>query len=362
MISHYQESLFADVPVLASYYCPHPGEKCQGTVMKTRISFLGHLSLVHEEFYTRIQRILLDPARFQNSADIKAFQQIVHVLQTFPTLKLDLKTVPNQYELTDEYEIYKAVENSTILAEKNLTCVQCGLRCKNTDFAILHQFLDHGMNFQHMPRVLKDVGIWLSCQECRFATFSKSLYLSHMGHDHDKFSEIQTRIRTSVLGPIDFQNMLRRTMTIHSTNGTNSPNSKRPRDSPTLQSLDELFYFNSNGLTNYQCNHCNFATTAFQAFTQHVSNQHKLPIIVKCQDCQKTQMLKRLDEIYFKSHRCFIKKANSIERNDAALATLSPAPLEAVFLTVSEEDQLAAKKPRTELRQDSIEDLIEILD
>ena len=76
------------------------------------------------------------------------------------------------------------------------------MNCDNQDYAVLHQFLEHAMTFFGHPRVLKDAGVYLSCQDCKFATFSKSQYLSHIGHGHGKFEEISTRLCSSSKGQL----------------------------------------------------------------------------------------------------------------------------------------------------------------
>ena len=54
-------------------------------------------------------------------------------------------------------------------------------------------------------RIMKDVGVYLSCQECKFITFSKSQYLSHIGYDHGKFVEISTSLTSSIKGKSRFK-------------------------------------------------------------------------------------------------------------------------------------------------------------
>ena len=54
-------------------------------------------------------------------------------------------------------------------------------------------------------RIMKDVGVYLSCQECKFITFSKSQYLSHIGYDHGKFTEISTSLTSSIKGKRPFK-------------------------------------------------------------------------------------------------------------------------------------------------------------
>ena len=174
--------------------------------MKNRISFLCHLSLSHAEFYPRIKRIMTDEMGL-TAEESKFFNHIITTLKTYPTLKIDLDHCPNQYDLTDELSIYKAAEKDSLEKNQNscrYECRKCGLKCVNPDYVILHQFLDHSVTFFGQPRIMKDVGVYLSCQDCKFITFSKSQYLSHIGHGHEKFGEISTRC---VLCAVFYQNI-----------------------------------------------------------------------------------------------------------------------------------------------------------
>jgi len=291
MISHFQDNLFSDVPFLPVYICPHNGPRCKEN-MKNRISFLCHLSKDHGEFFPRMQRIMGNNMGLKH-ADIEFFNHVIDTIKTYPTLKIDLGKCPSQYDLTDELEIYKAAELHSL--EKNNTsgpyqCQTCGIKCANQDYAILHQFLEHGITFYGQPRVMKDVGVYLSCQDCNFTTFSKSLYLSHIGHGHGKFGEISTRLCSSVKGaPINVVQLFK----------------KSTSQAQALQ-MDEVIFYKVNGVVTYECTKCpgRVKMVHFPTFVIHLQRSHKLPLIFKCKDCQRATVERNMNESYFKFHEC----------------------------------------------------------
>ena len=65
----------------------------------SRITFLGHLSLTHLEFYTRTKKITEDQTK-QSDTEMWMWKEIFQAISTHPSLKIDPANCPSIEELT----------------------------------------------------------------------------------------------------------------------------------------------------------------------------------------------------------------------------------------------------------------------
>ena len=65
----------------------------------SRITFLGHLSLTHLEFYTRTKKITEDQTK-QSDTEMWMLKEIFQAISTHPSLKIDPANCPSIEELT----------------------------------------------------------------------------------------------------------------------------------------------------------------------------------------------------------------------------------------------------------------------
>ena len=291
MISHYQDYLFSDVPYLKKYVCPYSGKdaRCQNHPdFKTRISFLSHLSMVREEFYPRIARILKESNRFKELEE--PLKKIAEALRNYPTLQFDLNNCLSQNSLTDEISVFEAYnEKFPDCSDEGYTCNWCDMKTSEQDHAILHQFLEHGLTFKNMPSLTRQIGVILSCQTCGFVTYSKRSYLAHIGHLHVKFKEILPTLSTNIKGPLKMGDSFNN-QSIVSGN----------------QMEEMLFSTSSKGIL-YECQKCKFQAHDFHSFYSHILARHPMPIISRCKDCQKSQVQYKVQMNHYKNHLCILE-------------------------------------------------------
>lgn len=327
MISHFKNSLFPDVPNLSSYYCPHSGDKCNEQMIN-KISFLCHLAFVHHEFLPRVKRAIED-CFHQKQGDLVIFKDIVSTVMTNPYLKIDPSNCPSLDQLTDELAIYKAFElHSNQLF--GYRCTICGEPFKNADFAILHIFIEHRVTFVHCLPLVKAAHIRLMC-ECKFSTFSKSEFLAHMGHFHNRFEDISHKISASIDG-------LGSTIDLFKAAQTKLPLQKKATSTEPLDLFIFTLTFNE---VLYECVKCEVACLPYEGLKQHLNRKHKMPVMLRCQDCETSIAVQHLPkEEKMLKHRCNFDSGSSELIIDAPVvqsssSSFSTAPLEtihAVFL------------------------------
>ena len=338
VISCYQDHLFSDVPYLENYFCPGKDEKCKGE-MKTRISFLFHLALNHMEFHPRIMRLLQDPERFKH-APLVPFVELKNIITTFkdyPTLKCDFTELQNE-DITGEVNIYEAFESRSRLTRK-YACVPCGKSFKNMDYAVLHQFISHGVKFLNEPTMPNVNSYLLSCPGSDFVTYSKSDYIARLGHFHGRFQEIKGTLSKNIKGQIAWPSLF---------NLTQGSGYMQQHNSSPFHVIQFQYDHLSRKLYS-NCKNCQLDLWSFMDLKRHMGQNHKnVPVNFDCQDCGKRFFYQALPtEDKLKIHRC--------NENGKVNQPLEPA--HTVYLPIEDSEKNGEVAPEYD---DDEEELIEI--
>ena len=333
VISCYQDHLFSDVPYLENYFCPGKDEKCKSE-MKTRISFLFHLALNHMEFHPRIMRLLKDPERFK-CVPLGELKNIITSFKDYPTLKYDFAECHDFEDITNEVNIYEAFESRSRLTRK-YACVPCGKNFKNLDFAVLHQFISHGVKFLNETTIPNVNSYLLSCPGSDYVTYSKSDYIARLGHFHGRFEEIKGILSKNIKGQIIWPSLF---------NLTQGSGYMQPHNSSPFHVI-KFQYDQLSGRLYCNCKKCQLDLWSFMDLKRHMGQNHKgVPVNFDCNDCGKRFFYQALPtEDKLKIHRC-----HEYEKNGKVNQPLEPAHTVYLPMEESEKNDAVAEYEEEEL-------------
>ena len=103
------------------------------------------MSIAHNEFYTRIKRLVDDQTK-QSDKEMWILKEILQAITTQPMLKIDTANCPSIEKLTDELELYRKYDTLSN-TNSNISCNICDQQFSLPDSAVMHYFFDHQRQF-----------------------------------------------------------------------------------------------------------------------------------------------------------------------------------------------------------------------
>jgi hypothetical protein len=307
LISHFKLLLFGDVPYLDKYYCPYGN--CDVSSAK-RITFLSHLSTHHNEFYPRITRVLKNPKGYKQK-ELDVLKGIVDTHLTNSLMNFDPTDCPSVADVSGEISFYNAYERDDP-SGSHYYCVSCNDPMKNPDFAVLHLFLEHGEKFMNQMHILtKENERLVCCQKaCGFFTWSKSVYLHHVGHKHAQFASLNIPDKINGIGDVKdvFSDSIRAKGGIGRAPGSHLTTKKiSPPKKKKEPEFDHILYSVSPSPYGilFECVKCDVACLPYDSLASHLDRKHTMPVSLKCRDCSSETIVAELPSVEgINKHRC----------------------------------------------------------
>ena len=134
------------------------------------------MSIAHNEFYTRIKRLVDDQSK-QSDKEMWILKEILQAITTQPMLKIDTANCPSIEKLTDELELYRKYDTLSNANSKLISCNICDQNFKSPDSAVMHYFFDHQRQFLNTPTLPMSKQKSLSCHICGYNTYARHQYI-----------------------------------------------------------------------------------------------------------------------------------------------------------------------------------------